>query len=40
MDLNNIDTLRIALKNADNLFFTFWVRYNNYQGNTRKLVLK
>jgi|LauGreDrversion4_2_1035121.scaffolds.fasta_scaffold3355790_1 hypothetical protein len=39
MDLDNIQVLQRALKGADNLFFTYWVRFNNYENLDRKKVI-
>ena len=40
MDLDNISKLREALKEADTLFFTYWVRFYDSHGISRDTVLK
>ena len=40
MDLDNSDKIRKALKGCDNLYITFWMRYNNYKGTDRGQAVK
>jgi len=40
LNLDDKKSISRALQGADTLYFTYWVRFNNYLGVDRNLVLK